>query len=302
MKTKLGVLLGSLWIGATSLAAGAPLDLLPPPFGPGETLRYEIKWGLIKGGELSLEVSKSSHDPVLDASLASLEPVLDHDSYWRFRGTARSARWISTFYRVEDEIDGWVDSERFLPRFLEIRVAESNERGRRWVLYDHDEGVAHYRRRREFHRKRGPDSIDREDPMESGAHDALSSLFLLRRTELVAGAELTIPVHENGKNRLARIRVGEPEWVRVPVGEHEAWPLEIRAEIEGKLASKKAIRLWLGTGPRRLPLRFEIDLAWGDLTGTLVEESPPVAPRGNRLSGLDVEVLRPLEGGRVELP
>ena len=278
MKSKLGILLGGLWIGASSFGTGASPDLLPAPFGPGETLRYEIKWGVIKGGELSLEVEKSTSTPALDASLASLAPVLDHESYWRFRGTARSARWISTFYRVEDEIDGWVDSERFLPRFLAIRVDESSERGRRWVLYDHEEGVAHYRRRREFHRKRGPDSLDRQDPMESGAQDALSSFFLLRRAKLAAGAELTIPVHENGKNRLARVRVGEPEIIRAPVGEHEAWPLEIRAEIEGKLASKKAMRLWLGTGPRRLPVRFEIDLAWGDLTGTLVEESPPLEP------------------------
>ena len=278
MKAKLGFLLGTLAITATAVGAKPALDLLPAPFGPGEVLRYEIKWGPIKGGELSLEVSRSSTAPELDASLASLAPVLEQESYWRFLGTARSARWISTFYRVEDEIDGWVDSERFLPRFLEIRVDESGERGRRWVLYDHEEGVAHYRRRREFHRKRGPDSLDREDPMESGAHDALSSFFLLRRAELSAGAELTIPVHENGKNRLARVRVGEPEVVRAPVGKREAWPLEIRAEIEGKLASKKAMRLWLGTGPRRLPLRFEIDLAWGDLTGTLVEESPPVEP------------------------
>lgn len=249
--------------------AGERLSL---PFGPGEELRYEIRWGLLKGGELTLGVATSEMLPPVDVPLDLA--VGGTGPFWLFRGRAVSARWISLLYRVDDSIEGWVDTAELLPRYLEIHVEESGERGRRRVVYDHGAGVAHYHRHREFHRKRGPQSLDRLDPLESGAHDALSALYFLRRLPLASGDEVVLPVHENGKNRQVRVWAGAPETMHTPLGELEARPLRIQAQVEGKLASRKAMRLWIGTDSRRLPVRFEIDLAWGDLKGLLLEHRP----------------------------
>lgn len=228
------------------------------PFEPGEVALYEIRYGLLKGGEITLEVQDG--------------PGERGDKPWHLVGRAVSSKLVSVFYRVDDTIEGWVTPRTFLPQRLEMRVEESGERGTRQVIYDRQAGVAHYTRHRVFHKKHGPSSLDRQDDLHAEAQDALSFLYFLRCLELSPGAEVSIPLHENGKNRLARVTVGPPERTASSLGWLLATPLEVEVTVEGKLANKRALRVWLGQDPRRLPVRFEADLKFGKLKGLLAAQ------------------------------
>ena len=236
------------------------------PFAEGEQLVFEIRYGLIKGGDITLEV-RSGPDSEAGRDV-------EKQGTWHFFGHAISAAWISSAYSVDDTIEGWIGGDDFLPRRLEIHVDESGERGMREVDYDHALGEAHYRRERTFHRKRGPSVLERKDALTPGSQDALSLFYFLRCLKLEPGMQLEIPLHENGKNRLARVSVEGVETVRTPLGSVAALPLEIDVVVEGKLANRRALRLWLGVDSRRLPVRLEADLAFGFLKGVLQSVEP----------------------------
>jgi hypothetical protein len=252
---------------APGLAAAAPGSIsnahLACPFEPGEKARYEIRYGLLKGGEITLEVRNGPGEQGVDP--------------WHLVGRAVSSKLVSVFYRVDDRIEGWVAPRTFLPQRLEMRVEESGEQGTREVVYNHQAGVAHYLRRREFYKKRGPSVLDRDDALHPQAQDALSLLYFLRCLELKPGTEVQISLHENGKNRLARVSVGQPEQTATLLGWLPATLLEVQVMVEGKLANKKALRVWLGSGPQRLPVRFEADLKFGKLKGLLAAHRSAVA-------------------------
>lgn len=235
----------------------------PEAFEVGERAVYELWFGPLKAGEMTLEIVEPAGDGVR-----------------RFRGRVVSSRLVNVFYRVDDRAESWVQRGSFLPLRLELEVDESGERGRRRVRYDHDAGVAQYHRHRTYHRKRGPSTIEREDPLPVGARDAVSLFFYLRCLDLEPGDTLEVPVHENGKNRQVRVRVGEAEMVATGLGRRRALPLEVGLLLEGsKLAAKRDLRLWLDADDRRLPLRFSADLAFGNLSGVLREVSsgdPPL--------------------------
>lgn len=225
------------------------------PFKPGEKIRYEIRYGLLKGGDITLEVRGG--------------PEIEGSEPWHLVGRAVSSKLVSVFYEVDDGIEGWVAPRTFLPQRLEMTVEESGERGTREVVYDRAAGIAHYKRRREFHKKHGPSSLDREDELHAESQDALSFLYFLRCVELTPGAEFTVPLHENGKNRVALVKVGRPEEISIPLGDLLATPLELEVTVEGKLANKRALMVWIGEGPGRVPVRFEADLKFGKLKGLL---------------------------------
>jgi hypothetical protein len=255
-------------------APGAPPEEVMPcdaiPFSPGERLVFAMRYGPFNGGELTLEVrSGPDSGKPRGADLRG-----DLQGTWHLHGRAVSASWISVFYAVDDTIEAWVEGEGFLPRRLEIRVDETGERGTREVEYDHDLGEARYRRNRVYHRKKGPSVLERRDDMTPGSQDGLSLLYYLRCRQLAPGMRLEVPLHENGKNRLARISVEAVERVKTPLGSMAALPLEIDVVVEGKLANERALRLWLSADPRRLPVRLEAELAFGSLKGVLQSMEP----------------------------
>ena len=245
---------------ATASTTDAPCQ--NPPFVDGEKIRYEIRYGFLRGGDITLEIVEG--------------PTASKRQPWSIEGRAISSKLVSVFYRVDDTIRGWIEPREFVPSRLEMQVEESGERGTRTVIYDHEEKVAHYRRNRTFHRKRGPSLLERQDDLVPQSQDALSILYFLRCLAFEPGVEQRIPLHENGKNRVARVTVGSPEEVETTLGKRLGVPLEVHVTVEGKLANQRAIRVWLEPGPRRLPVRVEADLKFGKLQALLAgyRESP----------------------------
>ncbi len=234
--------------------------LLPPPFQEGERALYDIRFGLLRAGSITLEIGATSGN----AGSAG-----EGDGFWKFRGRARSSKLISPFYRADDAFESLVDRRSFLPNKLTITVDESREAGFRFVEYDHGGGVAHYRRQRTHHKKHGPSDDRRQDPLAGRAQDVFSALFLLRRVDLAPGDVFYVPVYDNGKNWDARVEVFPPEKVSTGLGKKSGYRLTMQVELEGKLSAEKDYTIWIGTNERRLLLRWEAGLRFGSLRGVL---------------------------------
>ena len=300
---------------APGLADGPALG--PAPFEAGERAVYQIRYGPVVAGTMTLNVdtataadvsalnadvlgtvsdSLSKEVPpdsggdsgaVSDSLSKEVPPDSGGEPLWLFHGTAVSSGFVSVFYTVNDAIRGWVDPKNYRPRRLEIHVDESGERGRREVVYDPASGVAHYLRDRTFHRKRGPNRLERDDPLDPEAVDALSLFFHLRSLALAPGQEFGVMVHENGKNRPVRVAVAKRETISTPRGKVKTLPVAVRLILEGKLESQRAFRIWLSDDDRRVPVKFAAELAFGSVKGVLVEYAPGGSGQGDGGQGKD---------------
>ncbi|MEM8960770.1 MAG: DUF3108 domain-containing protein [Acidobacteriota bacterium] len=228
-----------------------------PPFSPGELAVFAVRWGPVKGGDISLEVR-----PLTE---------LDGEPVWHFAGRAVSSGLVDALYPVDDSIEGLVDTAEFLPRLFEIRVDEKKERGRRTVIYDHDSGEARFELDRTFHKDDGPKQEQRVDELGPFAQDALSALYRLRMLPVrQVGKTYAVPIHEDGKNWQAEVTVGEVETLRdTPFGEIRAYPLELKVRFDGKLKTDRGMTAWIADAPHRALVRFRAGLKFGSLTGEL---------------------------------
>jgi len=238
----------------TAAKKSAAVEQLPAPYKTGELALYDVRWGLFKAGEIRLEV--------LPQARLSGRPA------WHFAGKAQSSALVRVFYRAEDSFDSLVDQQSFLPVGLHIEVDESGERGERSVSYDHQQGIAHYLKDRTHH-KHGPKTTCRKDPLDSQALDVFAALYRLRTVELEPGKTVHLPVYDNGKSWIARVEVLPRTQINTGLGRQSAIPLRISSQIEGKLNSKKALRIWLSDDEHRVMLRFEAALGWGKLRAGL---------------------------------
>ncbi len=261
-------------LAATSEAAvkaptekAVALKRRPAPYKTGELALYDVRWGLLKAGEIRLEV--------LPQARISGRPA------WHFAGTAESSALVRVVYRAEDSFDSLVDQQSFLPVGLHIEVDESGERGERSVFYDHRQGIAHYLKDRTRH-KHGAKTTCRKDPIDAQALDVFAALYRLRTVELEPGKTIYLPVYDNGKSWKARVEVLPRTQINTGLGRQSAIPLLISSQIEGKLNSKKDLRIWLSDDEHRVMLRFEAALAWGKLRVGLRSYRPAA---GQQLQG-----------------
>lgn len=263
------------WRSAADDAFPEPADRPGPvwrkaPFCAGEEMRFSVRYGILPGGSVTLTTDRGE-----DVELPSGMRVPARE-VWRFAGRVETSKLVSIFYRVDDRIESLVDRRTFLPLHLLLEVDETVELGRREVVYDHLSGIAHYRKDREFHKRLGPEVEEREDDLDPDAIDGLGLLFMLRRVELRAGDVFYQTIHENGKNHVARIEVGEVERIHTPLedGKVPAIPLKVRVSLGKKLEARRDVEIWISDDLRRVPLRFEADLKVGSLKGVLVDYAP----------------------------
>lgn len=242
----------------------SPVATLPAPYRAGELALYDVRWGILKAGEIRLEVKPQAR--------LSGRPV------WHFAGRAESSALVRMFYRAEDSFESLVDQRSFLPVGLHIRVDESGEQGERSVFYDHRAGIAHYRKDRTRH-KRGPKTTCRKDPLDPQALDVIAALYRLRTVELEPGSTIHLPVYDNGKSWQARVEVLPRTEIKTGLGHRPALPLRVSSQIDGKLSSEKDLLIWLSDDPQRVMLGFEASLGWGKLRASLSGYRPAAGYR-----------------------
>jgi len=228
--------------GLAGLSAGAGAAPGVLPFGPGECLRFSIKFGVVRAGNATLAV---------EAVPGRTEgPVV------RFVSTASSSRFFSTFFRVEDRITSEWAVLPAQPLRFEKHVHEGKYSRDVQVRFDHDAGVAVY-------------DDGTESPISPGVQDILSAFYYVRTRDLHPGAEIVIPNHADRKNHSLRVRVLKRETVKVKAGRFRCVVVEPLLESAGLFKQEGKLRIWLTDDRRRMPVLMKSKVAVGAITAEL---------------------------------
>jgi hypothetical protein len=232
---------------AADAPSAAPRKPRPLPFGPGETLVYDVAWMSVSAGTITMALAEERDEQGARA--------------WRLRAEGRIASALASLYPLHYEIESSVDPDTLLPRRAVVQQQEGERRRTRVTLFDHAARRAHYE-------QVGGRRADVDTPAE--VWDGLSALYALRAAPgPAAGSRSSWAVCDGGRVYTVEVSAGESASVDTPAGLFGADRLTpVVRDAEGRPATG-AVALWLSSDARRLPLRIELELKVGRFTVTL---------------------------------
>jgi hypothetical protein len=227
-------------------ALGPDGEIGVPPFGVGERLEFEIKYGFISAGTATLGIPETVTERGYEC--------------YRIVSLAESNAFFSAFFTVRDVAESYLDTRELVPRRFEKRLREGDFRAHDIVLFDHDKHVAIYP-------KRG----DRLVPISVGAQDILSSLYYVRMMDLTVGRSTFIDNHADKKNYALEIKVLRRERVKVPVGRFDCLVVEPVMRGAGLFSHQGRLTVWLTDDAARIPVLMKSKIMVGSITAVLTD-------------------------------
>lgn len=227
------------------------------PITVGEKSAYNLRWGVIEGGVVKIEVRPPQN--------------LDGTPALHYFGTVKSSKMMDLFYKIDNSIDTWVRISDLAPLRQEIKQNESARWGRRVMMINPDKSeVKFYENLTKA--KGGTKEDKRIDKMLVGAQDIFGALYFYRFVQNVNG-DYKFPIHDKGKNWFAELKFEDRETLRIPAGVFQARRYKVAPRLEGQLQPKGDVVVWVSDDDRALLLKFSAKIKVGSITGELIEHS-----------------------------
>ncbi|MCL5024794.1 MAG: DUF3108 domain-containing protein [Nitrospirae bacterium] len=213
-----------------------------------EVLNYDLTWTGIKAGEASLEIRDKGNEILITS-------------------TARSVKWVSVFYTVDDRVESRVAKNHSSPvignplRYL-LRLREGRHRKNKEVIFDARNAKAVY-----------IDHLDRERKefaVPSVVFDPLSSFYYLRTLKLEVGKPVYVTIFDDKKVWKVEVQVLRKERIEVPAGGFNTIVVKPLMRSEGIFSRRGEIYIWLTDDDRRLPVLVKTKVKIGSVNASLV--------------------------------
>ena len=199
----------------------------PVPFGVGERLDYEVRFGGLRVGAGFMEVSK-------------MDTVRGVDT-WH---TSFGIRGGVAFYRVNDRYESWFDTREL----ASLRYRQDIDEG----SYERESQFEIYPERRVFVDAKGVEQPTVEDPLDDG-----SFLYFLRTIPLEVGKEYTFDRYFRVDRNPVRIKVLRRERVAVPAGTFDAVVVQPIIKTKGVFSENGRAEVWLSDDEHRIMLQMK---------------------------------------------
>jgi hypothetical protein len=212
-------------------------------FGVEERLVYSVGYGIIKAGEASLEVRDITR--------------LDGNKCFHIISTAKSNKFFSFFFNVDDKVETFLDVYGLYPLRFEKHLIEGKFRADAYIDFDHKRNLA----------ISGKDTIS----IPPYAQDALSVLYYTRTQKLEVGKSISVDNHTDRKNYLLEIKVHAKETVEVPAGKFDCLVVEPLLKGSTVFKHEGKLTVWLTDDEKRMPVLMKSKAFIGSVSASLKE-------------------------------
>lgn len=248
MRTALSALAAISLLSTAHAQQGQPrMDV---PFMVGERLTYDVKFGPIKVGSGSMEVS-------------ALDTVRDRTA-WHVTFRVKGGTF---FYRVNDVMESWIDTTSFASlRFRQQLEEGGKERLRDYLMFPE----------RAEYTENGGDPLPSVDlPL-----DDASFLYFVRSLPLTIGETYEFHRYFKPDRNPVRITVVGREMISVPAGTFSTILIKPVIKTKGIFSEDGEARIWLSDDDRRVMVQLKSSLSFGSLNLylTSVVRPDPFAP------------------------
>lgn len=236
-----GLLLACLGVLAAQTATGiespvaSPMHYAVVPFGVGERLVYDVKFGAIKVGQGSMEV--------LDTVSLRGRPA------WHTRFRVRGG---IPFYRVDDVLESWIDRFEFNSlRFVQDFEEGGKNRERRYEIFPERSAFQENDKAEET-------SVDR--PLDDG-----SFLYFIRTIPLEVGQTYEFRRYFRPDRNPVVVKVLGRERITVPAGTFQTLVLQPIIKSKGIFSENGQARIWLSDDSTRIMVQMKSRTKIGSL-------------------------------------
>ena len=218
-------------------------------FRDGETLVYEVSWGVFRAGYVVL----------------TTEPDLSNGTL-RLGAKALSNNFVSAFYRMRDYVISTVDEKGMYPLIFEQHLREGKKyKADGWILYDHLKGKVHVQEKK-FRTLDTPPFV----------HDYISVLYYARTLSYTPGDTFTLNLFIHSKVHPIFFKCKGRKPVQVDCGTFNCIGLEPTLMGEGRAFNKKdKMEVWLTDDDKRVPIFIKSKIKVGSVVAKLVWKSNP---------------------------
>ena len=208
------------------------------PFGPGERMEYDVRFGALRVGNAHMEV-------------VGLDNV-------RGRAAWHTAFWVqggNFLYRVNDVYESWMDAETLSSlRFVQELEEGGKEIERRFEIYPEREVFI------QTSKKPAKEEKSVSQPLDDG-----SFLYFIRTIPLEVGQTYDFNRYFRPDRNPVRIRVLRKERVKVPAGTFNAIVVQPVIKTKGIFSENGHAEIWLSDDDRRIMLQLKSKLSFGSL-------------------------------------
>lgn len=217
------------------------------PFGVGERMRYEVRFGALKVGEGSMEV--------LDVS------TIRGEQAWHTRFRVRGG---VPFYRVNDVLESWIHVDDFHSlRFVQDLEEGGKSRERRFEIFPE---------RATYAENGEPEERSVSAPLDDG-----SFLYFVRTIPLEVGATYEFDRYFRPDRNPVIVKVLKRERITVPAGTYNTIVIQPIIKSKGIFSEKGQARIWLSDDDSRIMVQMKSQLSLGSLNLFLQSHRPPTA-------------------------
>jgi hypothetical protein len=221
------------------------------PFGPGERMEYDVKFGAIRVGNAHMEV----------VGLDNL----------RGRAAWHTAFWVqggNFLYRVNDVYESWMDAETLSSlRFVQELEEGGKEIERRFEIYPERAAFV------QTSKKPPTEEKSVSQPLDDG-----SFLYFIRTIPLEVGQTYDFDRYFRPDRNPVRIRVLRKERVKVPAGTFNAIVVQPVIKTKGIFSENGHAEIWLSDDDKRIMLQLKSKLSFGSLNLYLKSYFPSPNP------------------------
>ena len=215
------------------------------PFHVGEKLEYDLSWSGIAAGVTTFEV-------------VNMEKINGGEAY-HLASKSLSNSFVSTFYKVDEQIDSYLDRANLYSHGITIIEQRKDRRGKKEIYFDQKLHEAVYI-------KDDEQSIHK---IQSSVQDSLSSFYYIRTQNLSVGDEIRINTFENGKSYEITAKVLKGEKIKVPAGIFNTIKVSLIIKHKEELKNKGESLIWLTDDEHKFPVKIKTKISVGYITAKL---------------------------------
>jgi hypothetical protein len=221
------------------------------PFGQGERLEYEVKFGSLRVGNAHMEV-------------VALDTL-------RGRHVWHTAFWVqggNFLYRVNDVYESWMDAETLSSlRFVQELEEGGKDTERRFEIYPERAVFI------QTNKKGAKEEKSVSQPLDDG-----SFLYFIRTIPLTVGQTYDFDRYFRPDRNPVRIKVLRRERVKVPAGTFNAVVVQPVIKTKGIFSENGHAEIWLSDDDRHIMLQLKSRLKFGSLNLYLKSYFPSPNP------------------------
>lgn len=213
-------------------------------FDVGEKLKFLIRYGIIKAGTATM-------------SIPEIKTVKSRQCY-HIITEAKSNRFFSTFFKVRDRVESYMDKNGLYTWRYEKHLREGKFKANQFVEYDHYDRIA---------------VTDKKDTLRIPpcVQDILTSFYYVRTMPMEVGKSLYIDNHADRKLYPLEIRVYRKERIHIRAGSFDCVVIEPILRSDAIFKQRGRLLIWLTDDSRKIPVQMKSKVIIGSITAELVK-------------------------------